>query len=116
MRQYTYKFSGAKRACGFDFGGRWSRIVWLIARSFRMVLGVDLVVKVEQSSHSSYDTGDVVILSGWGVGEKQWEASLKRHELTGSPSRPIQPTGGHVNWHCWLHGELRGRVVVDVNR
>lgn len=43
-----------------------------IIRTFPMVPGIDLAGKVIESSSDTYKTGDRVILTGWGVGERHW--------------------------------------------
>jgi acrylyl-CoA reductase (NADPH) len=61
-----------------------------IARKFPMVPGVDMVGRVEQSNHSSYDTGDVVILNGWGVGEKHWGGLAQKARVDGNWLVPLR--------------------------
>ena len=41
-----------------------------IIRKFPLIPGVDLAGTVTKSSHSSWKTGDKVVLNGWGVGEQ----------------------------------------------
>jgi acrylyl-CoA reductase (NADPH) len=43
-----------------------------IIRDFPMVPGIDYVGTVEESSDQRYQTGDKVVLTGWGVGENHW--------------------------------------------
>jgi acrylyl-CoA reductase (NADPH) len=43
-----------------------------IIRNFPMVPGIDLAGTVEESSSPSYQPGDSVILTGWGIGERHW--------------------------------------------
>ena len=43
-----------------------------IVRHFPMVPGIDFAGTVSASSHPEYQTGDKVLLTGWGVGEKHW--------------------------------------------
>ncbi|MEJ6474465.1 MDR family oxidoreductase [Pseudoalteromonas piscicida] len=43
-----------------------------VVRQFPMVPGIDFVGKVATSSHLDYQPGQLVILNGWGVGEKHW--------------------------------------------
>lgn len=43
-----------------------------VVRQFPMVPGIDLVGKVISSQCTQYKLGDLVLLNGWGVGEKHW--------------------------------------------
>jgi acrylyl-CoA reductase (NADPH) len=43
-----------------------------VVRHFPMVPGIDFAGTVEHSSHASYQSGDKVLLNGWGVGESHW--------------------------------------------
>lgn len=43
-----------------------------IVRQFPMVPGIDLAGTVLASTASSYQPGDQVVLTGWGVGERHW--------------------------------------------
>ena len=54
-----------------------------VVRSFPMVPGIDLVGTVEISTHPDYQTGDSVILNGWGVGEKHWGGLAQKTRLNG---------------------------------
>jgi len=40
-----------------------------VVRTFPMIPGIDLVGKVEESDSDKFNTGDLVLLNGWGVGE-----------------------------------------------
>ncbi|MGE0203054.1 MAG: MDR family oxidoreductase [Hyphomicrobiaceae bacterium] len=40
-----------------------------VVRRYPMIPGIDLVGRVESSTHASFRPGDEVILNGWGVGE-----------------------------------------------
>src|ERR1700756_5733473 len=40
-----------------------------VVRRFPMIAGVDFSGTVESSSHPAWNTGDKVILNGWGLGE-----------------------------------------------
>lgn len=62
-----------------------------IIRQFPMVPGIDLAGTVVTSSDERYQTGDKVVLTGWGVGENHWggmaqRASLKADWLVPLPS------------------------------
>jgi len=43
-----------------------------VIRSFPMVPGIDLAGRVMESASPEYKPGDLVILTGWGVGERHW--------------------------------------------
>ena len=43
-----------------------------VVRQFPMVPGIDFAGTVERSSHGDYQSGDRVLLNGWGVGETHW--------------------------------------------
>ncbi len=43
-----------------------------IVRSFPMVPGIDFVGTVLESNTPAYQSGDAVVLTGWGVGERHW--------------------------------------------
>jgi acrylyl-CoA reductase (NADPH) len=43
-----------------------------VVRQFPMVPGIDFAGTVERSSHGDYQSGDRVVLNGWGVGEAHW--------------------------------------------
>ena len=43
-----------------------------VVRSFPMVPGIDFVGEVIESSSLEFETGDKVVLNGWGVGESHW--------------------------------------------
>lgn len=43
-----------------------------VVRQFPMVPGIDLVGKVIESNCNQYQLDDLVLLNGWGVGEKHW--------------------------------------------
>jgi len=62
-----------------------------IAKKYPMVPGIDLVGTITESSSDEFDTGDVVLLNGWGVGEGHWgglaqKARLKSEWLIPLPS------------------------------
>jgi acrylyl-CoA reductase (NADPH) len=40
-----------------------------VVRRWPMIPGIDLVGRVRQSDHADHAVGDLVVLSGWGVGE-----------------------------------------------
>jgi acrylyl-CoA reductase (NADPH) len=43
-----------------------------VIRSFPLVPGIDLVGEVLESGAAAYAPGDMVILTGWGIGERHW--------------------------------------------
>ena len=43
-----------------------------VVRQFPMVPGIDFAGTVEHSSNAAYQSGDKVLLNGWGVGESHW--------------------------------------------
>ena len=43
-----------------------------VVRQFPMVPGIDFAGTVEHSSNTAYQSGDKVLLNGWGVGESHW--------------------------------------------
>lgn len=43
-----------------------------VARSFPMVPGIDLAGTVVESKSPLYQPGNAVVLTGWGIGERQW--------------------------------------------
>ncbi len=54
-----------------------------VVRRFPMVPGIDLVGRVEQSNHADYQSGDMVVLNGWGVGEVHWGGLAQKARLKG---------------------------------
>ncbi|KKL11736.1 hypothetical protein LCGC14_2542770, partial [marine sediment metagenome] len=61
-----------------------------VVRSFPMVPGIDLVGKVTTSNSNEFNTEQLVLLNGFGVGEKHWgglaqQASLKDEWLIPLP-------------------------------
>ena len=54
-----------------------------------MVPGIDLVGVVEESSHPQYQTGDAVVLNGWGVGEIHWGGLAQKARLNGDWLVPL---------------------------
>ena len=47
-----------------------------IIREFPMIPGIDFVGTVQESQSPSYQNGDKVILTGWGVGESHWGGGM----------------------------------------
>jgi acrylyl-CoA reductase (NADPH) len=60
-----------------------------LVRSFPHVPGVDLAGRVIESSHPDWRAGDAVVLTGWGVGERQWGGYAERARLKGDWLVPL---------------------------
>ena len=54
-----------------------------IVRTWPLVAGIDGAGVVETSSDPRWETGDKVILNGWGVGESHWGCLAQRAKLKG---------------------------------
>ncbi|WP_217515989.1 MDR family oxidoreductase [Vibrio metschnikovii] len=52
-----------------------------IIRHFPMVPGIDLAGKVIESKDARYQSGDQVVLTGWGVGENHWGGMAQKARL-----------------------------------
>ena len=52
-----------------------------IVREFPMVPGIDLAGTVLESDSPDYKTGDKVVVTGWGVGERYWGGYSQRQRL-----------------------------------
>lgn len=52
-----------------------------IIRQFPMVPGIDLAGTVLESQDPRYQTGDQVVLTGWGVGENHWGGMAQKARL-----------------------------------
>lgn len=63
-----------------------------IVRHFPMVPGIDFAGTVSASAHPDYQAGDKVLLTGWGVGEKQWGGLAEKARVNGDWLTPI-PAG-----------------------
>ncbi|MBY5949009.1 MDR family oxidoreductase [Photobacterium rosenbergii] len=63
-----------------------------IIRNFPMVPGIDLAGTVVSSEDTRYQTGDKVVLTGWGVGENHWGGMSQRARLKADWLVPL-PTG-----------------------
>jgi acrylyl-CoA reductase (NADPH) len=90
-----------------------------VVRKFPMVPGIDLVGTVEESTHADYKAGDVVVLNGWGVGEKHWGGLAQKARLNGDwlvplPAKftPLQAmsigTAGYTAMLCVMALEKQG--------
>lgn len=63
-----------------------------VVRKFPMVPGIDLVGTVESSAHPGCQTGQKVLLNGWGVGEVHWGGLAQRARLNGDWLIPLPAT------------------------
>lgn len=60
-----------------------------VVRRFPMVPGIDFVGSVEDSTHSDYKQGDMVVLNGWGVGEVHWGGLAQKARVKGDWLVPL---------------------------
>jgi acrylyl-CoA reductase (NADPH) len=60
-----------------------------LVRSFPHVPGIDLAGRVIESSHPEWRVGDVVVLTGWGVGERHWGGHAERARVKGEWLVPV---------------------------
>ncbi|MEJ2621743.1 MAG: oxidoreductase [Candidatus Thiodiazotropha sp.] len=90
-----------------------------VVRRFPMVPGIDLVGTISQTTHEDYQTGDRVILNGWGVGEKHWGGLAQKARVNGDwlvrVPKSLQPkeamaigTAGYTAMLCVLALERNG--------
>lgn len=90
-----------------------------IVRQFPMVPGIDFVGRVTASRHPDWKEDDVALLTGWGVGEKQWgglaqKASVSSDWLVKLPAtlNPLQTmaigTAGLTAMLCVMALEKQG--------
>jgi acrylyl-CoA reductase (NADPH) len=54
-----------------------------IVRHFPMVPGIDFVGRVTASRHPDWKEDDLALLTGWGVGEKQWGGLAQKASVSG---------------------------------
>lgn len=52
-----------------------------VVKQFPMVPGIDLAGVVESSTSPDFTVGDLVLLNGWGVGEKHWGGLAEKARL-----------------------------------
>lgn len=100
-----------------------------VVRQFPMVPGIDFAGVVETSSNPGYQSGDRVLLNGWGLGESHWgglaeKARVKADWLPPLPSAMTEyqamsiGTAGYTSMLCLMalerHGitPQRGKVLV----
>lgn len=69
-----------------------------IIRNFPMVPGIDFSGTVASSTSPDFQTGDPVILTGWGVGERYWGGYTQRQRVHASwlVARPTGMTSLHA--------------------
>ncbi len=95
-----------------------------VVRKFPMVPGIDLVGIVEDSTHPGYQTGDAVLLNGWGVGEGHWGGLAQKARLNGNWLVPMPAsftpqqamsigTAGYTAMLCVLALERHGVTPSD---
>lgn len=60
-----------------------------VVRKFPMVPGIDFAGVVTDSSHPNWNSGDRVVLNGWGVGETHWGGFAQRARLDGDWLVPL---------------------------
>lgn len=60
-----------------------------VVRDFPMVPGIDLAGTVLSSQNPAFKTGDLVLLNGWGVGEKHWGGLAQRAAVPAAWLQPI---------------------------
>jgi acrylyl-CoA reductase (NADPH) len=60
-----------------------------VIRRFPMIPGIDLAGAVEASNHPSFQTGDPVLLNGWGVGESHEGGLAQKARVKGDWLIPI---------------------------
>jgi len=63
-----------------------------LVRSFPHVPGIDFAGRVVGSAHPDWRPGDAVVLTGWGVGERQWGGHAERARVKGDWLVPL-PAG-----------------------
>jgi acrylyl-CoA reductase (NADPH) len=63
-----------------------------LVRSFPHVPGIDFAGRVVDSAHPEWRPGDAVVLTGWGVGERQWGGHAQRARVKGDWLVPL-PAG-----------------------
>ncbi|MEM8836970.1 MAG: MDR family oxidoreductase [Pseudomonadota bacterium] len=90
-----------------------------VVRSFPMVPGIDFAGSVIESTHGDYKPGDMVVLNGWGVGEKHWGGYAEKARVPGDYLVPLPDgldaaqamaigTAGYTAMLCVLALERQG--------
>ncbi|KGD74906.1 hypothetical protein HA49_06365 [Tatumella morbirosei] len=60
-----------------------------VVRTFPMVPGIDFVGEVTASQHPQWKSGDLAILTGWGVGENHWGGLAEKAAVEGDWLVPV---------------------------
>jgi acrylyl-CoA reductase (NADPH) len=60
-----------------------------LVRCFPHVPGIDFAGRVLESRHPGWHPGDAVVLTGWGVGERQWGGHAERARVKGDWLVPL---------------------------
>lgn len=60
-----------------------------IAKHYPMIPGIDFAGTVSKSNHPDFQMGDLVILNGWGVGEKHWGGLAEKARVSGDWLVPL---------------------------
>lgn len=60
-----------------------------VVRAWPMVPGIDFVGEVIESSHEGVQSGDKVVLNGWGVGEAHWGGLAQKARVPGEWLVPL---------------------------
>lgn len=60
-----------------------------VVRQFPMIPGIDFVARVADSQHPDYQSGQLVVLNGWGVGEKHWGGLAQKARVNGDWLVPL---------------------------
>ena len=68
-----------------------------IVRHYPMVPGIDLAGRVLESTASRFAAGDLVLATGWGLGEKHWGGYAERARLPADWLIPV-PAGRDCRW------------------
>jgi acrylyl-CoA reductase (NADPH) len=95
-----------------------------VVRKFPMVPGVDFAGAVETSDHPAWQSGDPVVLNGWGVGETHWGGLAQKARVKGdwlvalpavfSPKQAMMiGTAGYTAMLCVLALEKHGVRPAD---
>jgi acrylyl-CoA reductase (NADPH) len=95
-----------------------------IVKRFPMVPGIDLAGTVIESQHSRWQSGDRVVLNGWGVGEAHTGGLAQRARLSGDWLVPLPDaftpaqamaigTAGYTAMLCVLALERHGVKPID---
>ncbi|WP_017446367.1 MDR family oxidoreductase [Gayadomonas joobiniege] len=67
-----------------------------VVKSFPMVPGIDLVGRVSKSSDANYQVGDLVLVNGFGIGEKYWGGLAEKASLSSAWVIPLpKPFSAH---------------------